>query len=328
MSFGRLGMLINSLTLGLGLSLVFSLPALSQDFPNKAITIYCGFEAGATTDLTSRGLAIEAEKLLKVPVVVENKTGGGSSVAASLLASKKADGYTLGVISSMALNAVHVMTRNLPYDPLKDFTFIFTYSTYPGGVCVQNASPFKKFPELIDHARKNPGTLTYSTPGTGTSQHLATEYWAKQANVKLKHIPFKGGAPACTALIGGHVDFTAGAGSHIPYVKQGIFRMLTLTVLEERDPAFPDVPTLKEFGYKLPPAGALVILAPKGLPDPVYNKLESAFHQAANSPNFKKILDNTNMPSYYRNRRQLETEIPKDYKFYAEFLQELGLVKK
>ena len=323
----RLFIFFNFLTLSLGLFLVFPLPAIGQDFPSKPITIYCGFEPGATTDLTSRGLASEAERLLGVPVVVENKTGGGSSVAASLLASKKGDGYTLGVISSMALNAVHIMTRNLPYDPLKDFTFIFAYSTYPGGVCVRNDSPFKKFSELIEHARKNPETLSYSSAGTGTSQHLATEYWAKQANVKLKHVPFKGGAPACTALIGGHVDFTAGAGSHIPYVKQGVFRMLAVTVLEERDPGFPDVPTLKEFGYKLPPAGALVLLTPKGLPDPVYNKLESAFRQAAYSPKFKKVLENTNMPFVFKNRRQLETEVPKDYQFYAEFLQELGLVK-
>jgi tripartite-type tricarboxylate transporter receptor subunit TctC len=220
------------------------------------------------------------------------------------------------------------MTKNLTYNPGKDFTYIFAYSTYPGGVCVRNDSPFKKFSELIEHARKNPGTLSYSSPGTGTSQHLAAEYWAQQANVKLKHVPFKGGAPACTALIGGHVDFTAGAGSHIPYVKQSVFRMLVVTVIEERDPSFPDVPTLKEFGYKLPPPGALVLLAPKGLPEPVYNKLESAFRQAAYSSKFKKVLENTNMPFVFKTRRQLEMEAPKDYQFYAEFLQELGLLKK
>jgi tripartite-type tricarboxylate transporter receptor subunit TctC len=309
---------------------LFPLRSFSQHFPSKPITLYVGYEPGAATDITARVLGSEAEPFLGVTVVVENKAGGASSVAASLLASKKADGYTLGVISSAALTTVHILTRNLAYDPLKDFTYLFSYSDYMIALCVRTESPFKTLPELIEHARKNPEALSYSSSGTGNSAHLFAEHLSKQANVKFKHVPFKGGAPAYTALLGGHVDFTIGSGSHIPYVKQGLWRMLVIAHQEERDPNFPDVPTWKELGYKRLPGGAsaIVLLAPKNLPDLVYKKLESGFTQAAYAPKFKKVLESRDMPFVFKDRRQWETDLPRDYKLSAEFLLELGLVKK
>jgi tripartite-type tricarboxylate transporter receptor subunit TctC len=312
------------------LILSFPLQSFGQDFPTKPITIYVGFPAGAGMDITVRVLASEAEQFLGVPVVVENKPGGSASVACSLLASKKADGYTLAVVASTALNTVHIMTPNLLYDPLKDFTYIFSYSDYMIGLCVRNDSPFKTLQELIEHARKNPGALAYSSSGTGTSVHLFFEHMSKEANVKFKHVPFKGGAPAFTALLGGHVDFTGATGAHIPFVKQGLFRKLVIAHQEKRDPNFPDVPTWKELGYKDLPGGApgIILLAPKNLPDSVYKKLESGFTKAAYSPKFQKILKDRDMPFVFKDRRKLETDLPKDYKMCAEFLKELGLAKK
>ena len=272
------------------LVLFFPLQSFSQDFPSKPITIYVGYEPGASTDVFTRAFATEAERSLGVPVVVENKGGGGTSVAAALVASKKADGYTLGVISTGGLTLVPMMTRNLSYDPLKDFTIFFSFTEYQYSLCVRTQSPFKTLPELIEHARKNPEALSYSSSGTGNSAHLFAEHLSRQANVKFKHVPFKGGAPAYTALLGGHVDFTIGSGSHVPYVKQGLWRMLVIAHQEKRDPNFPDVPTWKEYGYKPLPGGAssLVVLAPKNLPDSVYRKLESGFTQAAHTPKFRK----------------------------------------
>lgn len=304
--------------------LLFPFPASSQDFPTKPITIYCGFEAGATTDLTARALAEEGQKVLGVPVVVENKPGGGSTVAASLVASKKADGYTLAVVASSALDTRHMML-DVPYDPSKDFTYILAYGNYVGGICVNKDSPFKTLNDLLEHARKNPGALSYSSSGIGANQQLAVEYLAKQANVKFKHVPYKGGAPACTALIGGHVDFTAGAGIHLNYVKQGIFRMLAVTISDKRDPDFPDIPTLKDLGFQDLPPQEYLLLAPKGLPDPIFKKLESGFRQAVYSPEFKKSLKNLSVPFSYKDRRQLEAEFPKVYEFYAHLLKEIGI---
>jgi tripartite-type tricarboxylate transporter receptor subunit TctC len=306
------------------LLLPFPVVAFSQDFPDKPITVYCGFSAGATTDLTARGLCEEAQKIMGNPVIVENKPGGGATVAATLLASKKPDGYTLAVISSSALDTRHMML-NVTYDPFKDFTYILSYARYIGGICVKSDSPYKTLQDLLEAARKRPGELTYSSSGTGATQQLAVEFLGKQAGVKFKHVPFKGGAPASTALIGGHVDFTAGAGIHRTYVEQGVFRMLALTITDKRDPEFPDVPTLKDLGYKDVPPAIYVLLAPKGLPDPIFKKLESAFRQAAHSPEFKKLLKNLGVPFTFKDRKQLEAEIPENYKFYAGLLKEMGV---
>jgi tripartite-type tricarboxylate transporter receptor subunit TctC len=315
------------------LILIFLFPSWSfgQDFPSKPITIYVGYEPGASTDILTRTMAKEAERFLGVPVVVENKGGGGTSVCATLIASKKADGYTLGVVSTGGLTSIPIMMRNLSYDPLKDFTFIFSFTEYQFTVCNRTDSPFKTLPELIKHAQNNPGTLfSYSTPGTGTANHLNMEYLAKEAKVKFKQVPFKGGMPAYTALLGGHVDMTVGSGSERTFVKQGLFRMLTMFHKEKRDPNFPDVPTWKELGYKDLPGGVagIVFLAPKNLPDSVYNKLESGFTQAVHGPNFQNTLKQIDFPFVFKDRRKLETDLPRHYKSLAEFLGELGLIKK
>jgi tripartite-type tricarboxylate transporter receptor subunit TctC len=307
--------------------LLFSSQGWSQDFPSKPITIYCGFAAGATTDLTARALAEAGQKVLGVPVVVENKAGGGSTVAASLLASKKADGYTLAVVASSALDVRHLMLAP-PYDPAKDFTFLLVYGNYVGGICVLKESPFMTLRELEDHARKNPGKISYSSSGIGANQQLAVDYWARQANISLKHVPYKGGAPACTALIGKHVDFTAGAGIHLNYVKQGIFRMLAVTSAERRDPEFPDVPTLTDLGYKDLPPQQYILLAPHGLPDPVAKKLEEGFSQAVHSEEFRKVMKDLSVPFSFKDRRKLEADFPELYPFYKQLLKEMGVKTK
>jgi len=299
----------------------------SQDFPTKPITIYCGFEAGATTDLTARALAEAGQKIFGVPVVVENKAGGGSTVAASLVASKKPDGYTLAVVASSAMDVRHIMLAP-PYNPAKDFTFLMVYGNYVGGICVLKESPFKTLNDLLDHARKNPGSLSYSSSGIGANQQLAVDYLAKQAKVSFKHVPFKGGAPASTALIGKHVDFTAGAGIHLNYVKQGIFSMLAVTSAEQRDPEFPEIPSLKDLGYQDLPPQQYLLLAPKGLPAPISKKLEDSFRQAVHSAEFKKVMKNLSVPFSFKDRRQLEADFPGTYKFYDDLLKEIGIKTK
>lgn len=301
-------------------------PAFSQNFPNQPIDLYVGATAGGTQYLSSRALGEGAQKELGVPVIVESKDGGGGTVLASIMARKKPDGYTLAVVNTTVLHSKHV-TLNLTYDPFKDFTYILTYAGTVGGICVKPDSPLKTLPDLIEHARKNPGNVSYSTPGTGGGIHVTMEYLGKQAKVKFKHVPFKGGAPASTALIGGHVDFMGGAGTHLTYVKQGVMRMLAVTGYEKRDPKFPDVPRIEEFGYKSIPMGSFVLIAPKGLPDPIFKKIEAAFRKSAHSPELHKMLDNMDVPFIFRDRRQFEAEFSETYKLYADFLKEIGLAK-
>jgi tripartite-type tricarboxylate transporter receptor subunit TctC len=310
------------------LLLLFSTQGWSQNFPTKPITIYVGMSAGGTVDLSARALAEAAQKELKVPVVVENKPGGGGTVAASLLASKKPDGYSLGVLSSSVFNVRHLMMP-VTYDPVKDFTQVFAYGVFNGAICVKKDSPFKTIQDLLEYARKNPGVLSYSSSGIGDPMQLAVEFLARQAKVSFKQVPFAGGTPAITALIGGHVDFTAGAGSHLNYAKQGEFRMLVLTVSDgKRNPQFPNVPTIADLGYKDVPPPRYLLVAPKGMQAPIYNRVEEAFARTTRSPEFLKVLDNLDVGFSFKDRRKLEADFSEEYKFFDGLLNEIGVERK
>ena len=300
--------------------------ASAQDFPNRPITLYCGYAAGASTDVTARALADGAEKLLGVPVVVESKPGGGATVAAGLVASKNPDGYTLAVISTGALT-VRPHLLKLSFDPLNDFTPIMQYSVYIGGLCVLSSSPLKTIDDFIAHAKANPG-LSYGSPGMYTQQHLATELFRECKGLNFKHVPTKGGAEANTALLGKHTDFVAGAGQHISYLKQGAFRMLVLYNTDKRDPNFPDVPTLKEIGCPDAPALGYIVVGPKGMPEPIVNKLGEAFKKVTDSPAFQQVLKKFDLPYDYKNRQELEKSIPVEYQTSRDFLLKMGAKKK
>ncbi len=306
--------------------LAFPLAASGQDYPNKPITIYCGYAAGASTDVTARALADGAEKILGVPVVVESKPGGGATVAAGLVASKKPDGYTLGVISTGALT-VRPHLLKLSYNPLKDFTLIMQYSVYIGGLCVLSESPIKTIDDFVAYAKAHPG-LSYGSPGMYTQQHLATEAFRECKGLVFKHVPTKGGAEANTALLGKHTDFVAGAGQHISYLKQGMFRMLVLYNTDKRDPNFPHVPTLKEIGCPDVPALGYIVVGPKGMPPAMAKKLDETFKKVAESPAFQKVLANFDLPYDYLSREQLEKAVPPEYEAFKKSFQKLGAKKE
>lgn len=313
---------------GLMMALLLSFPVLSpaQNYPDRSITIYCGYAAGATTDLTARALADGAEKLLGVPVVVESKPGGGATVAAGLVASKKPDGYTLGVISTAALTMrPHVL--KLSYNPMKDFTVLTQYSRYIGGLCVLSSSPLKTIDEFIAYAKANPG-LSYGSSGMFTQQQLAVEALAQCKGLKFKHVPTKGGAEANTALLGKHTDFVAGAGQHIAYLKQGVFRLLVVYNAEKRDPHYPDIPILKGLGCQDVPANGYIVVGPKGLPDAVCKKLGDVFKKVVEGPAFQKLLENYDLPYDYKDQKQLAVDIPAEFEWYKGYVQRTGLKKE
>jgi tripartite-type tricarboxylate transporter receptor subunit TctC len=300
--------------------------ASGQTYPDKPITLYCGYEAGATTDLTTRALAKGAEKLLGVPVVVENKPGGASSVCAALVASKKPDGYTLGVVDSFGSLTARPHLLPTPYKPLEDLTFILQYGRYIGGICVLAESPIKNIDEFIAYAKSHPG-LSYGSAGHLSRGHIAVELFAQCKGLSFKHLPFKGGAPANTALLGKHTDFVAGVGQHVQYVRQGVFRMLVVFSAEQRDPFFPYIPMAKELGCEDVPPNLYVLVGPKGISDSVYKKLNEAFKKAVEGEDFRKLLENLTIPHDYKDRSQLEKDIPAQYEWYGNFLKKMGVKK-
>jgi len=312
-----------------GLTLVYlissPLSTWAQEYPNKAITLYCSYVAGATTDITARALAAGAEKLLGVPVMVENKPGGNSTVCASLLAAKKPDGYTLAVMASGVIDQMPLVYK-VSYDPFNSFTPILQYSRWIGGVCVPSESPIKTIDEFITYAKSRPG-LTYGSPGMYSQQHLAVHMFGECKGLQIKHIPYKGGAEAITAFLGKHTDFIAGSGSHIPYVKQGAFRLLLVYNATKRDPSYPDIPTLSELGCEDYPADGIMVAAPKGLPDPIRKKLHEVFKKVADSPEFQKVLVQINMPYDYKPGTELDKEARGKNEWFKAFYKKIGLLK-
>ena len=313
-----------TLILVCGLSF-FPLLSHAQDYPNKPITLYCSYVAGATTDITARALAAGAEKLLGVPVLVENKPGGNSTVCAALLATKKPDGYTLAVISMGVIDQMPLLYK-VNYDPFNSFTPILQYSRWIGGLCVLSESPIKTIDEFITYAKAHPG-MTYGSPGPYSPQQLAVHMLGECKGAQFKHVPFKGGAEAVTAFLGKHTDFIAGSGSHIPYVNQGKARLLLVYNAPKRDPKYPNVPTLTELGCEDFPADRMIALAPKGLPDPIRKKLHDAFKKVTESPEFLKMLDQINLPHEYRSGEELDREIPTRNEWFKAFYKKMGLLK-
>jgi tripartite-type tricarboxylate transporter receptor subunit TctC len=322
-SYSKMYLLAGFLVVFLAL---FPQSGICQTYPDKPITIYCGFATGATTDLTVRALASGAEKLLGVPMVVENKPAAGGTVAATMATNKKPDGYTLIAVSTGAL-ALRPHLLKLAYDPFKDFTMICQYARFSGALAVLKNAPFKNIDEFITYAKSHPG-LSYSSAGMYGTGHLGVELLRQCKGLEFKHVPTKGGTEASTQLLGKHVDFMGGSGIHIQYVKQDLMRMLVLFGDDKRDPDFPDVPTLNELGCKNAPPYGYTVLGPKGMPDAIYKKLSETFKKVAEGPGFQKALANLGVSYEYKDGSQLEKDVRVESEFYKDFLEKTGAMKK
>ena len=308
-----------------GLAIAAVPGACAAAFPDKPITMYVAFAAGGTTDITARALAQGIEKRLGVPVAVENKGGGGATVANSLLASKKPDGYSLLATSTGSITVRPLLVK-LAYTATS-FRVLMQYTLYPGSLTVRTDSPWKNINEFIDYAKKNPG-MTYSSSGPHTQQQVGVESFAICKNLKFKHVPTKGGSTANTALLGGHVDFVAGSGSHLPVVEQGLFRELVIFHRDERDPKSPDVPVMKDIGCPpTNPASGMIVVAPAGLPDDIAAKISAALRQTAQSPEFRQLLEKYNLPYAYEEGAEIQKKFPAEIEWYRKYFTDMGLLK-
>jgi tripartite-type tricarboxylate transporter receptor subunit TctC len=255
-------------------------------FPDKTITILIAAAPGGSTDLTARMLAKSLTEILKVPVVVENKVGGGGFIAGSALYNAPPDGYTLTVFYSSAFNLAHFL-RNPPYDIFKD-TPIMSYGIYPFTLAVKADSPYKTFQDFIDYAKAHPGKVSLSTSNPDSMENLPIWMLEEELGLKMKLVPYEGGAPAVAAVLGGHADAFTGVAEAIPHIRDGSMRGLA-TYLSVRMPGMPDVPTLKELGYNVVVESRLSVYGPPGIPENIVKILEDAFHKAMDGSDFLKI---------------------------------------
>lgn len=266
-------------------------PALAQgNWPNGPVKIIVPFPAGGASDQIGRIIAKAVGDELKVPVVVENRSGANGSVGAAQFAKMPADGQSF-MVASIGVFAINAgLYKNLPYDPLKDFAPISVLVSTPNVMVVPANSPFKTAKELVDHMKKNPGKLSYASSGAGSSDHLTAELFKKAVGGFAVHIPYRGGAPAMQDIIAGQADFMfSNLGPAMPHIKGGKMRALMLTAGK---PAaqLPDLPTAPSLGIPVEVTSWQALAAPAGTPPAVVQRMHQIALKAMNAPDVKERM--------------------------------------
>jgi len=307
--------------------MVFQSYCLAQTFPTRLVTIWVGFPPGGSTDTLTRVLAEATEKRLGQKIVVINKPGAGGAVAASLLAKEKPDGYILGSYPDTPVTrAPHL--RDLDYDPFRDLSHIIRVGLYKNAFVVRADSPFKKWRDVVEWAKKNPGQLTFGNPGAGTTPHIIMAKVALVEGFTYKTVPFAGDTPNVSALLGGHVMIAAGSSlSWRPHVDAKTLRVLLVVEKEGLDYA-PDAPTFEKVNYHFEPPTSLILCAPKGIPDPIRETLEKAFMEGIKSKEFRAVAEkNELILREPLTGKSLNDFLKKCYDEYEQFIKEAGIYK-
>ena len=294
----------------------------AQTWPERSITFICPWPAGGTAGQSMRALCSVAARVLGQSIAVENKVGASGMIGAMALASAKPDGYTIGQIPISVTRFSQLGT--LAADPRKDFTYIARTSGQTFGIAVPANSPFKTLKDFVAHAKANPGKVTYAHAGVGGATHVGMEEFASAAGIQFNHVPYKGGSEALQGVLGGHVDALADSSSWAPHVEAGKLRLLA-TWGELRTARFKDVPTLRELGYDVVVDAPNGIGAPKGLDPAVAAKLRDAFRQAANSPEFKAVIDKLDAPLLYLDGPDYEKYVHTVYQKETVLIDKLKL---
>jgi tripartite-type tricarboxylate transporter receptor subunit TctC len=271
------------------LALVLAANAAAQSYPTRPVRIIVGFTPGGGVDINARLLAAKMSESLGQQVLVENKPGAGTNIAAEYVAKSTADGYTL-FFNSAAFAINLALYRQPPY-ALSDFAPVSVFSQSVNLLVVSAKLPVRTLQDLIALAKAQPKTLNYSSAGSGTTQHLAAELFKLRSGTDIVHIPYKGSAPALTALIAGEVQLSfSNTVAITPHVRSGRLRALAVAGAKRTD-VLPDVPTMKEAGVE----GVEVplwfgLLAPAGTPRPVIQVLADGVAKAARSPDLRHKL--------------------------------------
>jgi tripartite-type tricarboxylate transporter receptor subunit TctC len=249
-----------------------SFPVFAQEWPTKPVKFVSPYPPGGSVDPLARLLGAKLQDSLKQPFVIENRTGASGIIGTDYVAKSAPDGYTWVFIFDT--HSVHqALQPKLPFDPIKDFAPVMLVGYAPMAVTTSVGKPYKTFADVIAAAKAKPDTLTIGNVGNGSLGHLATILLNQAAGIKLVPIPYKGGGPLSTDVLGGQIDFAmASTAAQAQYVRGGKMRALALTG-DRRSHTMPDVPTLKELGIDVVANAWWGILAPAGTPTPIVDKM-------------------------------------------------------
>ena len=272
----------------LALGAILALPAFAQQFPSKPIRIILAFAPGGTTDTVARLYGQKMSELLGTPIIIDNKPGGQQLVAIRALMQAPPDGYTLFAATGSALAQNPPLRKDLPYDPLKDFSLIGIAVTNPGVIFINVDLPVRSMRELVAYSIANPGKLNYGSAGVGTAGHLAIELLMSITGMKMTHVPYKADSEVIREVIAGnvHVGIMTTLNT-VSFVNAGKIRAVAVTT-EERLPYLPDVPSLPQTGIKgiiaLDPHTFISFVGPAGMPAAVVARLNEAINKVSAMP--------------------------------------------
>ena len=303
--------------------------AAPNDYPTRAITMIVPFPPGGVADITARPLAEVMGRHLGQTVVVENKPGAGGGLGMHYVANARPDGYTvLMALSSISISpeADKVLGRE-PMFQLAQRVPIARFTADPTVLAVRADSPWKSVKDMLDAAKKAPGSIPYGSSGNYGTMHVPMEMLAGAGNVKMLHVPFTGAGPAVVALLGGQVQaLSTGPSSVMGHIKGGKVRVLA-TWGESRHPALPDVPTLKELGYDAQFSQWTGLFVPAGTPEPVIAKLREAARFAVEDAAFKASLAKVETPIQYLDQPQFRSFWDNDARKLADVVKKIGKVE-
>ena len=304
--------------------LLLALAAQAQQFPSKPVTLIVPWPAGGSTDIYFRKLGEITARHLGQPLVIENRPGGsGMNGPATMAKTARPDGYTISQLAITAYRMPHM--QKVDWDPISDFTYIIGLAGYTFGIVVKSDSPFKTFNDLIAYARANPGKLSYATPGTGTSLHLAMEEIAAKANVQFLHVPFKGYGDGAIALMGGHVMVQVDSTGWAKQVDQGAQRLLA-TLGDKRTRW--GAPTVKELGVDTVSNSPFGLVGPKGMSRDTVRVLHDAFRKSLDDPDYLKVLAQLDQPAWYKSGEEYQRWAAETFKAERAVIERVGLLAK
>lgn len=262
----------------------------ADTFPAKPIHIVVGYSAGGAVDAVARTVGQVLSASLGQPVIVDNKPGAGTNIAVKAVVDAPADGYTL-LMAANALSANPSLYQPSPFDPEKQLVPVSLIGRVPVVIAANPSAPYTSVAKLVEAAKAKPGFVQYATPGNGSTPHMAMELFAHTAGIQLQHVPYRGGAPAITDVIGGQVPLVAVNALEVqPHAKAGKLKVVA-TLGAARTPIFPDAPTVAESGF--PGFEASVwygLVAPAGTPPAVLERLHTEVQKALQSPTVRERM--------------------------------------
>jgi tripartite-type tricarboxylate transporter receptor subunit TctC len=272
--------------------LVVTAGASAQNYPTKPVRIIVPFPAGGSVDMVARVLGKKLSEALGQPFVIDNRAGASGNIGADAAAKSIPDGYTLFVTSSGVLAANVHLYNKLSFDPVKDFSPIIRIVNQPNILVVHPSVPAANVKELIALAKSRPGKLTFGSAGIGTGQDIAAQLFVVMAGVDVLHVPYKGGAPALSDLLGGQINaMFETSPTAIPYVKQGKLKALAITTLQ-RSALLPGLSTVSEAGVNGYESVTWIgMVAPAGTPKPIIDRINAEIQKALSGDTGKQLTE-------------------------------------